>query len=107
MVSSPAFRIKRGATFEIPFKVKLGDDPEDIRAWTITSHVRHNTGTRELVAALNVVLGPEPDDLLITGPSDSWPIALLAWDVKLVTDSGQTTYTETVVFEVEAPETRP
>lgn len=101
--SDVSFRIKRGATFLINFDVALDGQPLDLTGWTITSQVR-NRG--QLVATL-LATSPELGKLEVSGPSDDWPISVLQFDVRFVSDSGQTTYTESVVFEVEMPETQP
>lgn len=99
-----AFRIKRGATFLINFTATTEGQPLDLTGWTVTSSVRQ----RGNFVANNFVEIPDAPagEIIVSSPTDGWPLGQIEFDIRFVSDTDQVTYTESVSFELIEPETR-
>lgn len=83
MSGANGLTIKQGATLQLVVQISNDDGSAFVLAGvTATSQVRDANG--HLVANIALATSSTTGQLLVAAPTDTWPLGLLWWDIKLV-----------------------
>ena len=97
------FKIKRGSTFKQVGELDITIDGvavTDLTGYVMTSHVRtrDRQSCHEDVGDLTVS-NPSGISVTLEGETETWPLGVLIFDIRVETPSGDVIYTPTVQFE--------